>query len=513
MKETELTSNKLKKKDNIPFLLKKKSNRKTLKASTYVRSDTGKMRHFTPAGQEWFNSIYAYNKNSIKSLPVGDKNMLNLLKSFFNSKRKSQILNLKKKNQEKPMLPRLRRLSAKRVFIGRGDLKHTSTRVIITFYVYNTESMFLARKLMQLRFGLFLVEKKIELKKTVTKDFEGNTKITYNRLFSLNEYLNLRKHYEWYISDMLSIINKQTSKLKAINKYYKILKSLVWDKLLTNDQKYLMFKNKAQSFYSNNFPDINSRIEKAGKRYIKNLDIYFKLLHDNKLKFDSIILSKLIDLIQQIYNKKVELNIVNLKKMHLNSDIYTQAVSLKLRNRDNKLYRVLKASLRKIKLPVIRKIDEKKKKPNRDEFFVNRIRNNTISNMFLPKTKKNKDPLQKLLLNFFPLADDLNINVKKSSSNINYPVSLENYVLKSLKHVNLRGIRVEAKGRLTRRFTASRSVLKRRWKGGLKNVDSSFGGLSTIMLRGIVKSNTQYSIINSKNRNGAYGVRSWISSK
>jgi hypothetical protein len=148
--------------------------------------------------------------------------------------------------------------------------------------------------------------------------------------------------------------------------------------------------------------------------------------------------------------------------MHLNSDIYTQAVSLKLRNRDNKLYRVLKASLRKIKLPVIRKIDEKQKKPNRDEFFVNRIRNNTISNMFLPKTKKNKDPLQKLLLNFFPLADDLNINVKKSSSNINYPVSLENYVLKSLKHVNLRGIRVEAKGRLTRRFTASRSVLKRR---------------------------------------------------
>ena len=105
---------------------------------------------------------------------------------------------------------------------------------------------------------------------------------------------------------------------------------------------------------------------------------------------------------------------------------------------------------------------KKKKKPNRDEFFVNRIRNNTISNMFLPKTKKNKDPLQKLLLNFFPLADDLNINVKKSSSNINYPVSLENYVLKSLKHVNLRGIRVEAKGRLTRRFTASRSVLKRR---------------------------------------------------
>jgi hypothetical protein len=198
IKETQLTLNKLKMNTeyNIPLLLKKKSKNKVIKPLTYIRSDTGKMKHFTPAAQEWFNSIYAYNKNSIKSLSIADKNLMYLLKSYFNSKRKYQILNQKKKNQEKPMLPRLRRLSAKRAFIGRGDLKHTSTRVIITFYVYNTESMFLARKLMQFRFGLFLIEKKLELKKTETKDSEGNTKITYNRLFSLKEYLNLRKQYE-----------------------------------------------------------------------------------------------------------------------------------------------------------------------------------------------------------------------------------------------------------------------------------------------------------------------------
>ena len=41
----------------------------------------------------------------------------------------------------------------------------------------------------------------------------------------------------------------------------------------------------------------------------------------------------------------------------------------------------------------------------------------------------------------------------------------------------------------------------------------SFRGLSTIMLRGIVKSNLQYSIVNSNNRNGAYGVKAWVSSK
>jgi len=195
--------------------------------------------------------------------------------------------------------------------------------------------------------------------------------------------------------------------------------------------------------------------------------------------------------------------------MHLNSDIYTQAVSLKLKNRDNKLYRVLKASLRKIKLPVIKKIEEIQKKPNRDEFLVNIIRNNTISTMLkkIKKNTKNQDNLNKLLLNFYPLADNLKLNVIKKPFSIIRSFSLEDYVLRSLKHLNLRGIRVEAKGRLTRRFTASRSVSKMRCKGGLKNVDSSFRGLSTIMLRGIVKSNLQYSTINSKNRNGAFGIK------
>ena len=41
------------------------------------------------------------------------------------------------------------------------------------------------------------------------------------------------------------------------------------------------------------------------------------------------------------------------------------------------------------------------------------------------------------------------------------------------------GVRLEAKGRLTKRFTASRSVFKIKWKGSLKNIDSSYRGLSS----------------------------------
>jgi hypothetical protein len=170
-------------------------------------------------------------------------------------------------------------------------------------------------------------------------------------------------------------------------------------------------------------------------------------------------MSKLIFLVRKLYNKDVVFNVVKLKKMHLNSDIYTQAVSLKLKDRKNKLYRVLKTSLRKIKLPVIRKISEKIGKSDRSKFFVNRIRNNIISSMF--KDNNVKDSLNNLLLSFYTASNKLEIKIIKRFSIKNEKISLKGFVLRHhLKHLKLRGIRVEAKGRLTKRFTASRSVFK-----------------------------------------------------
>jgi hypothetical protein len=379
---------------------------------------------------------------------------MNLLKSFFNGQIKHKLLNIK----TKPMARRFRRLSAKRVFIGKGELKHISSRVVITFYVYNTEGMFLTHKVMKLRNGLFFPKRRLE--KKVNKDSEGKIIITYNRLFTLLEYLGLRQHYEGYLSYMISTVKKFTSQLDVINKYYNSLTSLVQEKILTKEERLLLF-NKINKISSSNYPDFNVYLRIAKEEYRKNLYLNLKLLQYNKVKYTRIFISKLLSLAQKIYNKKVEFNIVNLKKMHLNSDIYTQAVSLKLRNRDNKLYRVLKASLRKIKLPIISKIDEKQQKPNRDEFLVNKIRNNIISTMFINNKKNNiNDRLENLLLKFFPSADDLEINIIKRSSIRKRAISLKSYILRSIKHLKLRGIRIEAKGRLTRRFTASRSVFK-----------------------------------------------------
>jgi hypothetical protein len=80
-------------------------------------------------------------------------------------------------------------------------------------------------------------------------------------------------------------------------------------------------------------------------------------------------------------------------------------------------------------------------------------------------------------------------------------------IISRLKNKHISGLRVEAKGRLTKRLTASRAVYKISYKGSLKNIYSSYNKLSTIILRGLSKSNTEYINTNSKNRNGSYVVK------
>ena len=75
------------------------------------------------------------------------------------------------------------------------------------------------------------------------------------------------------------------------------------------------------------------------------------------------------------------------------------------------------------------------------------------------------------------------------------------------------GIRLEAKGRLTKRYRADRALFKVKWKGGLKNIDSSYKGLSSVNLRGFIRPNVEYSIHTSKRRIGAFAVKGWISGK
>jgi len=519
---------------STPRIFTKKINKVVYKPLQYVFNDTGQTRHYPPAAQEWFNSIYNYNKNLIKTLPVLDKSLINLLKGYYNMQVNHKILNVK------PTVSRFRRLSSRKVFVGKGELKHTNSKVIITLYLYNTEKMYLIRELRKQFKFLYLA--KFPLRIVISRDRKNEKVVSYSRPYTLKEFLespttykiqykrrptrilkNIVTYREIYLSTVAFYVNKLTTYLDTINLYYVLLKVLVGRKVLNNEERYILFANKIPNLDIIKYPEFNDRLAVAKWNYLKKLRRFLYLLKFNIAKSNPTLLRKLGSVVKNMYNKEVEFNVVELNQMHLNSDIFTQAIALKLKNRKNRLFSVLRSSLSKVNLPNVSRRSEKYYDFNRDDLLVNKIRNSYITSMFdntsgtntfssntLPS---NTDFLNNLLLNLFPSSEDLEVDFKYKSTTIKLPISLETYVIKNLKHLNLAGVRVEAKGRLTKRFTASKSVFKMRWKGGLKNVDSSFKGLSAVMLRGIFKSNVQYSLINSKTRNGAFGIKGWVANK
>jgi hypothetical protein len=152
-----------------------------------------------------------------------------------------------------------------------------------------------------------------------------------------------------------------------------------------------------------------------------------------------------------MYDKKIEIKLIELKSIHLNSDVFSSAVALKLRDRKNKATSILrKAILQMVKIPDL----------------------HTIRTF-----------------------DDRMDNINK------------NNILNVIKQQVVSGVRFEASGRLTRRLTAMRAVFKYRYTGSLKNLRSSLNSKSSTILRGYVKSNSQYTVINSKTRNGSFGLK------
>jgi len=453
-----------------PIIFNKKKNTKSkVIPLKIINNDFGQARHFPSTNMEWFNSVYAYNNNYIKSLPVADKNLMDLVKSYFNFYFSRMIL------KSKRIRIRFKRLSVKKIFVGKAELKHTSSKITITLYVYNEEKRLLTRKIKKLTRPLLFPTLPLSFK------LNSDESLTANRSLSLKE--------------KLSLVKAEHSHLVK----------------LVENENLLVFNKNSGSFDRFNTSLYNDLRIKVLEKELIDLTSYKLLLNLNKAKFEESFLLKLSHLVSKLYNKEVEFNIVNLKNFYLNSDIFTQAISLKLKNRDNKLLRVLRRSLYTVKLPNVNKVREKYGKGKKEQLFIDNCKNTRI-NSILSKDISNNDALNQLLLDIFPQAEGLS-KQEINKSIVNRSSSIDNLILNSLNYKTIAGVRLEAKGRLTRRFTAEKSVFKVKWKGGLRNIDSSYKGLSTVMLRGHAKSNVQYSMVNTKNRNGAFGVKGWISSK
>ena len=352
--------------------------------------------------------------------------MFYFIKSYFNLYNS----NGQKKINMNNIRMRFRRLSILKIFVSKAEIKHTSSKIIISLYVYNRQKKYLSNKINNI-----LITNKLKER------------------IKLIEKLSLR-------------ISEQIEKEKALINCPKIIQNICF----YNDKRYKDF--------------IRKSLEK------EILTIYIKqLLYFNKSKFEDTYLYKLNNIIKKIYNKDIEFKIINIKYIYLNSDILTQSIVLKLKKRKNYVLKVLKNFFKTVKLSPLNKI-------TLTRYFENDLSKKIIENLDI-FNKLNKDNLNQTLFSIFFL------NKNKKEKKIN----LDTLVLNSMKHKDINGLRLEAKGRLSKRRTASKSVFKLKYKGSLKNLDSSYKGLSTIFLRGHVKSNIQFTKLSSKTRNGSFGIK------
>lgn len=450
----------------------------------------GETKHYPAAPKEWFNSVYTYNKNTQKSLPSADLNVIKTIKNYFNMFSK----NLEKSVRTPRVRLWMRRLRTNRILVAKPEFKHTNDKVIITLYVYNRELVNYASKLKKIKNLTFL------------KLFNNNNKIKEN--FSM-----------------------KMKRIKIISYY--LIKNI-------KKQNNFLFKSLKRS------PKFNyEKIAFLGflKKILVSIRFYLrlkKIMYANKSKFNSIYILPLKRFLEKLYNKEVEFDIVSLKDYHLNSSLLTQILTIKLRNRKNRVLRVVGAALRKVKLPFLRRLQyfaEIPKKTKIQNFIIkdylnknyltslptmdytsiikaNKSKDGNINVNKLALIKEKGDKLNMILKYFYPNEYTM-YSKGKNTFNLNFFLNkrkLENTVLDSLKNKAITGIRIEASGRLTKRLIASRAIFKMRQIGSIRNINSSYKGISSVLLRGKLTSNTQFSKSKHRTRIGAFGLKGWVTS-
>ncbi|GAA3290500.1 hypothetical protein GCM10020218_061270 [Dactylosporangium vinaceum] len=217
-----------------------------------------------------------YNKNTISLIPVASRLVMKLIKGYFNS----YNLNIESKLRSSRLRRRNRKLSTNKIFLSEGEFKHTNDKVNITLYVYNKQKLNYLSKLRK----------------------------RYTRLFNKVRFI---KKLQLIRSQGMNILSQQQNKSKTLTNVLPQYNSKVF---------------KIQNIYYKTY------IKKSIKR-LKYYMYYKQLLYINKAKFENSYIQGLIDLIKKIYKKNIEFNIINLKYLYFNSDIYTQPMVLKLRKK------------------------------------------------------------------------------------------------------------------------------------------------------------------------------------
>ena len=380
------------------------------------------------------------------------------------------------------------RYSANKIYVSKAELKHTNKELFIILYTYNKQKSTVEefiRKIVRLTTSnKMLVEKEKE------KEKEIKVVLTHR-----NRLLHILKN---------KFFDVEIWKMSFFKKTANLLTNLV--------STVLNLKKKYVKFYK--LPRYNiimlNKIFKLQQLFFN----YTKLINFNKSKFNNLVLNLsnigLINIIQIIYDKKVKIKLVELKSIHLNSDLLSSAVTWKLRDRKNKAIRILrKAIVLMVKIPTLHTIITNDN--NNQSLNLNNILSKVKGKISIEdcnlKSTVVEEPGILRCVSQSTLVEEPSVFRCVSESTLQVDGDLNN-----IKQQVVTGVRLEASGRLTRRLTAMRAIFKYRYVGSLKDIRSSFNNIPSTMLRGYVKSNAQYSLINYKTRNGSFGLKCWVSS-
>jgi hypothetical protein len=376
-----------------------------------------------------------YNNNTLSLIPNISKIAIKFIRNYFYLFNK----NIEKKIRRKKIYNRRRKLSINRIFLSKGEFKHTNNKVIITLYVYNKQKSNYLQKLKKKYITKFL-KKIISFKNNnILETLSDKKNILSNKLILLKKLKKIS------INSTLALINANFFKTRIIL----ILKDL--------EQKKKINKFKVVSNYVNKF------YKRYNKKYLKRLFLYTyyrRLIYINKSRFNYTYLQYIKNILLVFFNKNIEFNFINLKYFYLDSNILSESILLKIRKNRRRLIRHLSNLEYEVKI--------RKKRVRLDNFY------------------KKQNLYKKVLY---------------------YNTFLYKNILNNTKYKHIAGFRLEAKGRLNKRFTASRSINKVKYKGSLLNIDSSYKGLSSELLRNNLNSNLQYTKLNSKTRIGSFGLK------
>ena len=183
-----------------------------------------------------------------------------------------------------------KRRSFNKIFISKAEIKHINPQAIITIFVYNREKLILLKKIRRL--------KKIFAKLMI------RSKILQLLSFSYSEP---------------PVTDQQATKINFINNTTNVLLAL------------LKFNLKGRRFALNkSYKELYDLFIKISKT-LAIIRKYRLRLSLNKYKFEDKFLYKLTQYISKYYGKKVEFNIVNVKSIAYNGDIFTEILTSKIK--------------------------------------------------------------------------------------------------------------------------------------------------------------------------------------